>query len=71
MPMLLIAGENDNFAKRECLEEIKGMCPKTEIFIVKGCGHAPHFPTENVQEINEKMLTFIRTVEKLGNELED
>lgn len=69
MPMLLIAGENDTFAKRECLEAIKRMCPQTEIFIVKGCGHAPHFPTENVKEINEKMLEFIQTVGKDGYNL--
>lgn len=59
-PMLLIAGEKDDYANRECLEQIKRRCPQAEIFIVEGCGHRPHFSNEEAKKVNEKMFTFLR-----------
>lgn len=59
MPMLLIAGEQDDFATAERLGKIKENCPQAEIWIVKGCGHRPHFPHEKAQEVNERMLRFL------------
>ena len=60
MPMLLIAGEKDDFASKERLEKIKEKCPQTEIFIVEGCGHRPHFPNEEAKKVNERMFAFLR-----------
>lgn len=62
MPMLLIAGEHDDFASEQRLEQIKEKCSQAEIFIVKNCGHRPHFPNEEVKLVNEKMLAFIKSV---------
>lgn len=59
MPMLLIAGENDNFASKEKLEKIKQRCAQAEIFVVKNCGHRPHFPNEQAKIVNERMLAFL------------
>ena len=59
MPMLLIAGENDEFATKERLEKIRDKCPQAEILIVKNCGHRPHFPNEEGKMVNEKMLAFL------------
>ena len=56
--MLLIAGEKDDYANRERLEQIKRRCPQAEIFIVERCGHRPHFPNEEAKKVNEKMFTF-------------
>lgn len=63
MPMLLIAGEHDDFASEQRLEQIKEKCPQAEIFIVKNCGHRPHFPNEEVKLVNEKMLSFLKSVQ--------
>ena len=60
MPMLLIAGENDHFSTKDQLINIKEKCPQAEIFIVKGCGHRPHFPNEECKSVNEKMITFLK-----------
>ncbi|MDE7299994.1 MAG: alpha/beta hydrolase [Lachnospiraceae bacterium] len=59
MPMLLIAGEQDSFASVERLEKIKQSCSQAEIWIVRGCGHRPHFPHEQAQAVNERMLDFL------------
>lgn len=61
--MLLIAGENDKYATKERLEKIKSKCPQAEIFIVKNCGHGPHFPNEDGKMVNEKMLAFLSKVQ--------
>ena len=63
MPMLLIAGEHDDFASEQRLEQIQEKCPQAEIFIVKNCGHRPHFPNEEVKLVNEKMLSFLKSVQ--------
>jgi len=60
MPMLLIAGEDDHFATKERLEKIKEKCSQAEIFIVKNCGHRPHFPNEEGKTVNDKMLSFLK-----------
>jgi len=64
MPMLLIAGEHDDFASEQRLEQIKEKCPQAEMFIVKNCGHRPHFPNEEVKLVNEKMLAFLKSVQR-------
>lgn len=64
IPMLLIAGENDYYATKERLEKIKSKCPQAEIFIVKNCGHGPHFPNEEGKMVNDKMLAFLKNEKK-------
>ncbi len=59
MPMLLIAGEKDEYASAQRLEQIRKSCPQAEVWIVKDCGHRPHFPQERVREVNERMLQFL------------
>ena len=60
--MLLIGGENDAFASPQRLKEIRGRCPQAEIYSVPGAGHRPHMPTEQVKEVNERMLDFLKRV---------
>ncbi len=62
MPMLLIGGENDIFASPQKLLDMKKKCPQAEVWSVPGCGHRPHMPTEQVKEVNLRMLDFLRTV---------
>ncbi len=64
MPMLLIAGEKDYYATKERLERIKNKCPQAEVFIVKNCGHGPHFPNEEGKMVNDKMLAFLKNEQK-------
>ncbi len=62
MPMLCIAGEQDSYASEQRLLDIKARCPQTQIWIVPGYGHRPHMPTDNVKEVNGRMLDFLKGV---------
>jgi pimeloyl-ACP methyl ester carboxylesterase len=62
MPMLLIGGENDGYASPQRLMDMKCKCPQAEIYSVPGAGHRPHMPTEQVKEVNARMLDFLKRV---------
>ena len=62
MPMFCIAGEEDSYASADRLREMQKKCPQIKIWIVPGCGHRPHMPTENVKEVNERILNFLGEV---------
>ena len=62
MPMLLIGGENDTFASPQKLLDMQKKCSQAEIFNVPGGNHRPHMPTEQVQEVNNQMLAFLRKI---------
>ncbi len=62
MPMFCIAGEKDPFVSWKRLLDIQLRCPQAETWIVPGCGHRPHMPTENVKAVNFRMLEFLKTV---------
>lgn len=59
MPMFFIGGEKDDFACFKHLEWMQQRCPQAEIWSVPGAGHRPHMPTEQVQEVNHRMLAFL------------
>lgn len=60
MKMLCIAGENDTLVPRKRLTDIQKKCPRAQILIVPGYGHRPHMPTDNVKEVNQKILQFLQ-----------
>ncbi|HWT73954.1 MAG TPA: alpha/beta hydrolase [Mobilitalea sp.] len=62
MPMLLIGGENDSFASPQRLLKMQERCPQAEIWSVPNGGHRPHMPTEQVKEVNKRMLDFLKTI---------
>lgn len=59
MPMFCIAGETDAYASPQRLADMQARCPQAETWIVPGCGHRPHMPTDNVKEVNGRMLAFL------------
>jgi len=61
MPMFCIAGENDPYVPRQALLDIQKRCPQARIWIVPGCSHRPHMPTESVKEVNARMLDFLKS----------
>ena len=64
MPLLFIGGEQDRFASPLKLQEMKSKCPHAEIWSVPGGSHRPHMPTEQVQEVNARMLAFFDEYER-------
>lgn len=62
MPMFLIGGEYDTFARSDRLLAMQKKCPQAEIWVVPGTGHRPHMPTENVKEVNNRILNFLETL---------
>lgn len=59
MPMFCIAGEMDAYASPQRLADMQARCPQAETWIVPGYGHRPHMPTDNVKEVNGRMLSFL------------
>ena len=59
MPMLLIGGETDGFASEERLLTMQHRCPQAQVWVVPGYGHRPHMPTDNVKDVNARMLAFL------------
>ncbi len=62
MPMLLIGGENDGYASPQKLADMQRKCLQAEIYSVPGASHRPHMPTEQVKEVNGRMLDFLKRV---------
>ena len=62
MPMLFIGGENDGYASLQKLKDMQSKCPQADIYSVPGASHRPHMPTEQVKEVNERMLDFLKRV---------
>ncbi|MGN6712751.1 alpha/beta fold hydrolase [Anaerocolumna jejuensis] len=62
VPVFFIAGELDTYASRDRLLAMQNKCTKAEVWIVPGCGHRPHMPTENVKEVNERIKNFLESV---------
>lgn len=63
MPMFCIAGETDAYATPQRLADIKARCSQAKTWIVPGCGHRPHMPTENVREVNDRILAFLQALQ--------
>lgn len=62
MPMFLIGGELDTYATEERLLDMQKKCPKAGVWIVPGCGHRPHMPTENAKEVNMRIRDFLDSI---------
>jgi pimeloyl-ACP methyl ester carboxylesterase len=62
MPMLLIGGEKDPLASEENLLIVQALCPQAVIWIVPGGGRRPHMPTDQVKEVNERILSFLKSL---------
>lgn len=62
MPLFCIAGENDPFTTPQRLLDMQRRCPQAQLWVVPGCSHRPHMPTENVKEVNIRMLEFLKSV---------
>lgn len=62
VPMFLIAGDQDSYASEDRLLAIQKKCPQADVWLVKGYGHRPHMPTENVKEVNDRILAFLAAI---------
>lgn len=63
MPLFFIGGEKDPFASQEKLLSLQTKCQQAKIWIVPGGSHRPHMPTENVKEVNSKILDYLKSLE--------
>lgn len=62
IPMLLIGGENDGFATRQRMMDMQARCPQAEVWVVPGGSHRPHMPMEQIKEVNQRILDFLKNV---------
>lgn len=62
MPMFLIGGETDEYAAEDRLLAMRERCPQAQVWVVPGCGHRPHMPTDKAKEVNERMLAFLAAI---------
>lgn len=60
-PAFFINGENDTFGT---CSELKDKVPHAKTYEVKGCGHRPHFVTEQAKDLNSIILDFYHDVDR-------
>ncbi len=65
-PAFFINGETDSFGT---CKELQQKVPHAKTFEVKGCGHRPHFVTEQAKEMNEIILEFLSFIEEFESSL--